>query len=102
MKYANLGEDIETVELVGLLIDAEWVPGGRFRDVLTAGIFIKDVRSNELSVTGYAMRGMGPTSSPCATKHASAARGQPAPVFLMVEAGGIPILIPMQESADVP
>jgi hypothetical protein len=45
LQHAYLGEDVEVVEFVGFLFLAKGVSSGRFRDILSAGVFIKDVGS---------------------------------------------------------
>jgi len=50
LQDAYLGKDIEVVEFVGLLFFAKGVASGRFRDILSAGVFIKDVGSAIMSV----------------------------------------------------
>lgn len=45
LQHTDLGEDVEVVELVGLVVFAEGVALGGFGDVLAARVFVEDGRS---------------------------------------------------------
>ena len=46
MSCAHLGEDIKLVEADGYLVGPEWIALGRLRDILTACVLIKQLRTD--------------------------------------------------------
>ena len=45
MQHAYLCEDVEIVEFEGFLVLSEGIAGGRFCNVLAAGVFVKNLES---------------------------------------------------------